>query len=377
MSFLNNVWSFGGIHIFAYFAIMSIIVFVHELGHFLVGRWCGVKIEAFSLGLGPELFGFDDRYGTHWRVAAFPLGGYVKFHGDANGASVPDNEAMNAMPETEKAVTLGGQKVWKRAAIVAAGPMANFILAIGVFTGLFYFEGLPEPLPRVGKIIEQSAAEAAGFKSGDLVLEIDGKSISVWPQLANTIVAAGNLPMVFVVERDGARIALNATPKVMVDNGVRRVMLGIAFRNAPQDVTYTQVNLPQAVQLGVTETWSIIVQTASRLRDMVMGRVSLKEVKGPPGIAEVLGDIAKTAPELLIRVLAILSLSIGLFNLLPIPLLDGGHLMFYAYEAIRGKPMDIRAQEVGFRIGMALVGCLLIFVVSNDSLNIIGRIMGH
>ncbi len=377
MSFLNNIWSFGGIHIFTYFAVMSIIVFIHELGHFLVGRWCGVKIETFSLGLGPELFGFDDRYGTHWRVAAFPLGGYVKFHGDANGASVPDGDAMNAMPAAERAVTLGGQKVWKRAAIVAAGPMANFILTIAIFSGIFMYYGQAEYLPRIGKVIEASAAQAAGFQPGDLVTEIDGLAITTWPQLASTISKSGNIPMGFVVQRDGVRVPLTATPVVATDNGVTKVMLGVSFRGEASDARYLPVNPLQAVQMGAVETWSIVVQTSARLRDMVLGRVSLKEVKGPPGIAEVLGDVAKTAPELLIRVLAILSLSIGLFNLLPIPLLDGGHLMFYAYEAIRGKPMDMRTQEFGFRIGMALVGCLLIFVVSNDSLNIIGRIMGH
>ena len=175
MSLLTQIWALAG-YILPFLFVLSLVVFFHELGHFLIGRWCGVKVDTFSLGFGPELFGFNDRHGTHWRVAAFPLGGYVKFHGDANGASVTDEAALAAMPPGERAVSFVAQKVWKRAAIVAAGPLANFLLAIVIFTGIFYVNGRAILLPMVDGIATGSAAEAAGFQLGDRIVSIGGIS---------------------------------------------------------------------------------------------------------------------------------------------------------------------------------------------------------
>ena len=366
MDFFYNIWNFGGIHILTYFAVMSVIVFVHELGHFLMGRWCGVKIDAFSLGLGPELFGFDDRHGTHWRVAAFPLGGYVKFHGDANGASVPDSEAMAQMPAAEKSVTLAGQKVWKRAAIVAAGPLANFLLTIAIFSGMYMYYGQDELLPHVGTVIQGSAAETAGFKKGDIVVAMDGRAINSWQEMTAAILNSANKPLAVEVERAGARLELTATPRVEFDNGIAKSRLGLGPALTDADFRYTSVGVVDAIGLGGLETWHWVQQTGTSLRQLILGKASLDQVSGPPGIAQALGEVAKHAPDRLIKIIAILSLSIGLFNLLPVPLLDGGHLMFYAFEALRGRPLQDRVQEYGFRFGMLLVGSLLVFVVSND-----------
>ena len=375
MSVLNNIWSFGGIHVFTYFAVMSVIVFFHELGHFLVGRWCGVKIETFSLGLGPELFGFNDRHGTHWRVAAFPLGGYVKFHGDANGASVPDNEAMAQMPAGERAVTLGGQPVWKRAAIVAAGPMANFLLTIVIFAGVAFYYGKTELLPHVGGVSAKSAAETAGFQTGDVIVSINGQPTATWQDMTAFIVASAGEAMKIEVERNKTLLRLTATPRVETIDGVTRPRLGLAPALGESDFRVTRVGPLQAVNQGLLDTWFWVEQTGASFRQLLTGHATLDQISGPPGIAQALGEVAKHAPaDRLIKIMAILSLSIGLFNLLPVPLLDGGHLMFFAFEWLRGKPLNERVQEFGFRFGLALVGCMLLFVVSNDTFKILKSI---
>lgn len=379
MSIFNNIWSFGGIHVFTFLAVMSLIVFVHEMGHFLVGRWCGVKVDVFSLGIGPELYGFVDKKGTRWRLAWIPLGGYVKFHGDANGASMPDGQPAMAMPEAEKAVTLGGQKVWKRAAIVVAGPVANLLLTLVIFSGIIYHYGQAVQQPRIRTVVAQSPAEAAGFKPGDLVLSIDGRSIASFQDMTRIIIMSADIPLAFEVERDGATVAINATPRAQMEqtaSGKERIgRIGLGGSRDPKDVKFETYGLVDSVRLGATETWFWVENTGTTLKQLFTGRVSADQVSGPLGIGQILGDVAKDTPDRLISIIAILSLSIGLFNLLPIPLLDGGHLMFYAYEALRGRPMSDKVQEIGFRVGLAMVATLMIFVVSNDSVKLL-RNMG-
>ena len=198
MSVLASVWSLAG-YILPFLFVLSLVVFFHELGHFLIGRWCGVKVETFSLGFGPELFGFNDRVGTHWRIAALPLGGYVKFHGDASGASMPSESAMEAMSPQERAVSFSTQKVWKRAAIVAAGPVANFILAIAIYTGIFYLHGRAILLPEADSIAADSAAEAARFQPGDLIVAIDGARVESFEDMQRIVQVASGTPLVFTV----------------------------------------------------------------------------------------------------------------------------------------------------------------------------------
>lgn len=359
-----------GIYIVPFIAVLTIVVFFHELGHFLVGRWCGIKVDAFSIGFGPELFAFVDRRGTRWRFAALPLGGYVKFHGDANGASMADDAAIEAMPAVERAVTFAAQPIWKRAATVAAGPVANFILAIVILSGVFYVYGRSVLTPRVDGVTPGSAAEAAGFKAGDLVLEIDGKKVDTFNDLQRIVTISPDVALTFLVDRDGKAVRLTATPKlheVSSPIGKSRVgQLGVMAGGKREDWRTETYGVTDSVRLAARETWFVVEQTAGYLGKLAVGRESPDQLSGPAGLAQVSGEMAKIGMSALLNLVAILSISIGLLNLVPIPLLDGGHLLFYAIEAIRGRALNERAQEIGFRIGIAVVGGLMVLATYND-----------
>ena len=374
MVIFDTIWMLLG-YIVPFVVVLSTVVFIHEMGHFLVGRWCGVKIDAFSLGIGPELFGFDDRHGTHWRLALYPVGGYVKFHGDANGASVPDAEAAAAMPAAERALTLQGQPVGNRAAIVAAGPVANFLLTVAIFTGLFYFNGEMILQPRISAVVQGSAAELAGFKAGDFVLSIDGRPVSSFKDMSNAIVTSPDIPLTFEVDRAGAKTVIVAAPRSHVEEtniGRQRFgRLGLRGSEDPADLRKVEYDPVQAFVRGMGETWYWVENTGTSIKRLVTGKASADQISGPIQIARVSGEMAKVSFGGLIALIAILSVSIGLLNLMPVPMLDGGHLMFYAYEALRGRPMNERVQEIGFRLGIAAVAALMLFAVSNDLFNII------
>jgi regulator of sigma E protease len=354
--------------------VLSVVVFFHELGHFLVGRLCGVKVDTFSLGFGPELAHFTDRWGTRWRLAALPLGGYVKFHGDANGASMTDNAASAAMPAAERKVTFFGQNVWKRAAIVVAGPIANFILAIVIFTGIFTIHGRGILLPEVEKISHNSAAEAAGFKPDDVILSIDGSKVDSFEDVQRVVQASSGRALTFVVLRQGKDITLVATPKQrsgaagagLSDVGV----LGVEAKAVQANWHIQRYGLVKSFQLATNETWYIVEQTGAYVRGMILGRESTAQLSGPIRIAEVSGEMAKVGFAALLNLAAVLSISIGILNLLPIPLLDGGHLVYYAIEAVRGKALNEKIQQVGFRIGLTFVLGLMILATYNDILRL-------
>ncbi len=350
--------------------VLSIVIFFHELGHFLVGRLCGVKIDAFSLGFGPEIAAFVDRKGTRWRIGALPLGGYVKFHGDANGASMSNEAAVAAMPEAEKSTTFFAQKVWKRAAIVAAGPIANLILAIVIFTGIYFVHGRGILIPEIDKIMPGSAAEAAGFVSGDIVVSIDGTKIDSFEDMQRIVQASSDTPLSFVVDRHGQQITLIATPRrreLSTPLGASRVgVLGVEANASAANWYVQHYGLAESAKLATFETWSIIEQTGSYCGRLITGRESTDQLSGPIRIAEVSGQMAKIGLAALLNLAAVLSISIGILNLLPIPLLDGGHLFYYAIEAVRGKALNERIQQVGFRIGLTLVAALMILATYND-----------
>ena len=353
-----------------FLGVLTVVVFFHELGHFLVGRWCGVKVDAFSLGFGPELLHYVDRKGTRWRLALLPLGGYVKFHGDANGASIPDADAAEAMPATERSVTLFGQNVWKRAAIVAAGPIANFIVAIFIFAGLFHFEGRAIIAPEIGTVQPASAAAVAGFKPKDTIVSIDGQATESFEDVQRVVMSSEGGPMTFVVRRDGKDMTLTATPVSRITptplGPMRKNVLGVAAEATPQNMRMQRYGIVDSFGLGARETWSVIAGTGHYLKGLLAGRESADQLSGPIRIAQVSGQMARLGIAPLINLAAILSISIGLLNLFPIPLLDGGFLMFFAYEAIRGKALGERTQQVGFRIGLTFVAALTIFAAYND-----------
>jgi regulator of sigma E protease len=355
--------------------VLTIVVFFHELGHFLVARWAGVKVLTFSLGFGPELAGFNDRHGTRWKISAIPLGGYVKFFGDESEASTPSAETLAAMSEAERAGSFHHKKVGPRAAIVAAGPIANFILAIVIFTCLFTFFGKPSTTARVDKVEAGSAAAAAGFQVGDIVTTIDGSKIASFSDMQRIVSTHGGDTLNFTIKRGDATLQLQATPEIRdvkdpFGNSHRQGILGITRATAPGEVLTERVDPATALWLGVKETWFVIDRTLAYIGGVFTGREAASQVGGPLGIARISGQVATIGLTALIHLAAVLSISIGLLNLFPVPLLDGGHLLFYAVEAIRGRPLSERAQEMGFRIGLGLVLMLMVFATYNDILHL-------
>jgi regulator of sigma E protease len=351
--------------------VLTIIVFVHELGHFLVARLCGIKVLVFSVGFGPELLGFNDRHGTRWKISAIPLGGYVKFFGDENVASVPDANAVAAMNTDERRVSFFHQPVAARAAVVAAGPIANFLLAIVIFATIFMLYGKQETTARIDSVLPGSAAETAGFQSGDLVLSIDGKPIDTFKDMQEIVALNPDVSLTFVVERGGQKVTLRATPKLTEDrdnfgNVYRIGRLGLSQTNSPQDVTTRKFGPLGAIEEAAKQTWFVVDQTFAYLGKVVVGRASTDQLGGPLRIAQMSGQAASLGFPTLMNWAGLISVSIGLLNLFPIPLLDGGHLLFYGIEAIRGRPLSERVQEFGFRVGLALIVMLMIFTVWND-----------
>jgi regulator of sigma E protease len=363
----------GGVvaYIIPFLFVLSLVVFFHELGHFLVARWCGVRVLVFSIGFGPEIVGFNDRHGTRWKISAIPLGGFVKFFGDENAASVPDSARLAVMDADERAHSFMFQPVAKRAAIVVAGPLANFLLAIVIFAGVFMLYGKQTMSARVDSVQADSAAAEAGFKAGDVVVAINGRPIENFTEMQRIVGSSAGEMLAVTVDRDGSQLVLNAKPalKEVKDNfgNVQRVgILGISRSMAPEDLKLHPVAPPQAVVLAVQETWSVIERTLGYIGGVIAGREAANQLGGPIRIAQMSGQVASFGFVPLIQLAAVLSVSIGLLNLFPIPLLDGGHLLFYLIEGVRGSPLSERAQEVGFRIGLAIVLMLMIFATFND-----------
>jgi len=379
MQVLQFLWSFAT-YLVPFVLILSVVVFFHELGHFLVGRWCGVKVEAFSIGFGKELFSFIDRKGTRWRLALVPLGGYVKFYGDADAASMTSEEQAKIMTPEERKISLFGQSLGKRAAIVAAGPFANFILAIIIFTCVMLFFGRGELIPRIAEVRPGAPAAAAGFKPGDLILSIDGKKIEHWAELQRTVQSSGGQLLKFTVLRGNDVVSLQATPQrkeIKTRFGVHRAgILGVTASNRKEDWKIRSFGPLEAVAAGAGETWFVVERTAAYIGGLFIGRESVDQISGPIRIAEVSGEVAKISLVALINLAAILSISVGLLNLFPIPPLDGGHLLFFAIEAVKGSPLSQWGQEMGFRVGMAMVLALMVFATFNDIAHVGPKLLG-
>ncbi len=367
----------GGLvgYVVPFLFVLTIVVFFHELGHFLMARWCGIKVLVFSVGFGPEIAGFYDRYGTRWKISAIPLGGYVKFFGDENAASAPDQSAAATMTEAEKKDSFQFRPVGSRALVVAAGPVANFLLAIAIFAGIFMTVGKQTTSARVDTVQPGSAAQTAGFKPGDLVLTINGEKIESFSDMQRIVSISAGAPLTIEVDRDNAQVTLKAVPqlKEIKDNfgNVHRLgVLGISRSMAPGDIKTEKAPPLRAIVMGAQETWFVVDRTMSYISGVFTGREAADQLGGPIRIAQVSGQVATAGFAPLIHLTAVLSVSIGLLNLFPIPLLDGGHLLFYAIETIRGRPLSERAQELGFRIGLAIVLMLMIFATFNDILHL-------
>ena len=375
---MGSLSAFGGGligYVVPFLFVLTIVVFFYELGHFLMARLCGIKVLVFSIGFGPEIAGFNDRYGTRWKISAVPLGGYVKFFGDDNAASVPDQAAAASMSSADRKDSFMFQPVPSRAAVVAAGPIANFVLAIAIFAAIFMTVGKQTTSARVDTVQPASAAEAAGFKPGDLVTAINGEKIESFSDMQRIVSISANETLSIDVDRGGAPVTLKAIPqlKELKDNfgNVHRLgVLGISRSMSPGDIKTEKAGPLRAIVMGAQETWFVVDRTLAYIGGVFVGREAADQLGGPIRIAQVSGQVATAGFTALIHLTAVLSVSIGLLNLFPIPLLDGGHLLFYAIETIRGRPLSERAQEVGFRIGLAVVVMLMIFATFNDILRL-------
>lgn len=356
--------------------VLTVVVFFHELGHFLVARWAGVRVVEFSIGFGPEIAGFFDRHGTRWRFAWLPLGGYVKFVDDENAASVPDPDAAAHMTPEDLAGSFHAKPLPHRAAVVAAGPIANFILAILLFAGLFTFYGEQITEPRVDSVVADSVAARAGFAQNDLVVSIDGRKIDSFSEMQRIVGTSAGSRLTFVVRRGDRELEVQAVPeKKEIDDGfgnkVSVGFLGLKRDPAAQNSwTLRRYDPVSALGKGVQETWFIVERTMAYLGNMIIGKESADQLGGPLRIAQVSGQAAQLGFASLVNLIAIISVSIGLINLFPIPMLDGGHLLFYAIEAVKGEPLSEKIREYGFRIGLALVLMLMIFATMNDLLHL-------
>ena len=354
--------------------VLTIVVFIHELGHFLVARWCGVAVKVFSIGFGPEIFGFYDRKGTRWRLSWIPLGGYVKFIDDENAASA-GQKSLDDLPEEDRKRSFQGKSLGQRAAIVVAGPVANFVLAIVIFTAIFSVFGERITAASVDAVTPGSAAERAGFEPGDRVLSIDGSGINNFSDMQRIVATSPDQELHFVVERGGANVDLTAIPerKEITDrfgNTMRIGLLGIQRSASPEDWTLERHDPATAFIMAVKECYFVVSRSLGYLYDVVTGREKADQLGGPIRIAQVSGQVATAGFVALLNLAAIISVSIGLINLFPIPMLDGGHLLFYGIEAVRGRPLSESTQEIGFRIGLAFVLMLMIFATWNDLIHL-------
>lgn len=355
-------------YIVPFVIVLTIIVFVHELGHFWVARRCGVKVETFSIGFGPELFGRFDKHGTRWKVSAIPLGGYVKFFGDADATSgTTDEDALKAMSADDRKHSFHHKTLGQRAAIVAAGPVANFIFAILIYAVLFSAVGQPYTPAVIGGVAAGSAAEEAGLKAGDRIEKLDGGKVERFEELRSYVALRAETPIRFQVLRDGREMEIVVTPRrVNVADGFggSQKVGQIGIQTAGME--FVRHGPGTALWEAVRETWNVVANTFTYLGRIVKGKESGDQLSGPLGIAKMSGDMAKASWLGLVSLMATLSVAIGLINLFPVPMLDGGHLLFYAIEGLRGRPLGERAQEYGFRIGFALVLSLFLFATWND-----------
>lgn len=351
--------------------ILSLLVFVHEMGHYLIGRLSGIGVSVFSVGFGPELIGRTDKHGTRWKLSWIPLGGYVKFYGDEDASSKADLEAIAAMPADERNRTFAGASLGRRAATVAAGPIANFLLAIIIFAAIFSVYGRPVADPVVATVMPGSASEQAGIRPGDLLVAIDHSPVTTFEDVRRYVSVRPEMSLTVTLKRDGNLIDLPLTPqrKEVTDgfgNKSEVGQIGIMTDDRSGKFRLVQYTPLQAVGEGVKECWSIVTSTVDYLSNVVTGRMKADQLGGPIRVAQASGQMASIGFSALLQLAAVLSVSIGLLNLMPIPVLDGGHLFFYAIEAVRGRPLPPKAQEVAFRIGFALVLSLMVFTTWND-----------
>lgn len=381
------------VYVVPFLLVIGVVVTVHELGHFLAAKALGTKIDRFAIGFGRAIAHWTDKSGVEWRIGWLPIGGYVRFAGDENAASIPDAEDLAAMRRDLIEKGRGAEidryfhfkPLWQRAVIVGAGPFSNFILSTVVFAILLLAFGMPVSSTRVDTVVAGSRAEQAGFQTGDVILKVNGKAVDGFDDITSKVMLSSETAMTFVVRRGAQEVALNATPArgPIVDRlGKTHMMgkLGLGHQTRPGDVLVRRYNLPEAIAGGAERTVSTISTTLTYIGRLFSGRESADQLAGPLGMAQMSGDLTKQAKNvsadtgafigntllMMFEFIGIISVSIGFMNLLPVPVLDGGHLMFYAYEAVTRRPLAAKVQAAGYRVGLALVLGLMLFATWND-----------
>lgn len=362
-------------YIFGFISVLMAIVFIHEMGHFLVARWCNIRVDVFSIGFGKEIWGFTDKKQTRWKLSLIPLGGYVKFWGDANESSFADN-SVNSLSEAEKKICFHTKPLWQKAAVVVAGPMANFFFAIAIFMVFLMAIGQPVISPRVDEVTKGGAAQIAGIEKGDVIAQINGNRIKTFTDLQKHIMFNPGKELNIEVLRDSETITLNITPKPFIfidkfENEQTIGRIGIIHNSSQAELKFKRLALPQALISASKEVWFIVTQTLVAIKDLIIGQGDVKQLGGPVKIAQTSGQLASEGVLPLVRLAALLSVGIGLFNLFPIPMLDGGHLTFYLIEAIIRRPLPTIYMEYAMRLGVTLLLGFFIFVTVNDILSIL------
>lgn len=401
------------VSIIAFLVLLMIIVFFHEYGHFSIARLLGVRVDVFSIGFGKPLLRWTDRKGTEWRISMLPFGGFVKFFGDLNAASQgPADEEQKpvttqfpapgekekikgGMTAEERKVCFHFKPLWRRAAIVAAGPFANFILAMAIFAALFMTLGRSYVEPVISGVVEDSPAAEAGFAPGDRVLSVNGRDVQAFNDLVDAVLVSGGAKMRFEVDRDGQNLLLSVSPRRIegedrYGNKIERWQLGIEGPRGADSVVFKQFGPLEALGAGAGELARILNLTVKFIGKIILGQEDARQLGGPIKMAQYAGqsvmsgfdDSSYSEPPGLavklrvslidfISLAAVVSISIGFLNLLPVPVLDGGHLLYYAYEAVAGRPLGARAQAMGFKLGFVLLASLMIFVTWNDISNLL------
>lgn len=381
------------LYIVPFLLVLTFIITIHELGHFLVARAFGVKVDRFSIGFGKTIVARTDKRGTEWRLAWLPLGGYVKFSGDLDASSVPDQAGLAELRQRVVAENGAGAErdyfhfkpVWQRALIVAAGPAANFLLAMVLFTILFSVIGEQIVAPRVARVAADTPAAAAGFQPRDLIVAVNGRPVTEGAEVTRIVIMSAGDPLRFTVDRAGERMILTATPQRRVEEDelagrVRIARIGLEMAPLQEDYTFRRLNPLEAAAKGVDTIGDTVSTTGTYIGRIFTGKESGDLLNGPVGIAKAAGGVTRQAvaanpdPAFIalnlaltfLQFAAIVSIGIGIVNLLPIPVLDGGHLLFYGYEAVARRPVPANVQEVGYRVGLALLVGLMLFATWND-----------
>lgn len=354
----------------AFIGIISVIVFIHEYGHYGVAKLCGVKVEAFSIGFGPEITGWNDRSGTRWKICMLPLGGYVKMFGDAGASSNPDDEKLKEMTEEEKQVSFHYKPLSRKAAIVAAGPLANYILAIIIFAFFFSYYGKPITSNEIGNVVPDGAAAIAGIAPGDRIVALGGTAVDDFNDIKQIVSMNPERTMNVTYERSGERFTTEVTPtlNIITDRFGNEIKVGIlGIQSGPTE--YKHFPVGESLVEATSETLRFSKLMLVVVGEMITGKRSAEELGGPIRIAKFSGQSAQDGWKSVLWFMAILSINLGLINLFPIPVLDGGHLLYYAIEAVKGEPLAEKFQEYGFKAGMAVIIALVVFTTVNDIIN--------